>query len=59
MTFFVIFHWYLSEDSYSVQVEMENEDVELQIADTAGEVGLYTQRAKDWVQIWVSSPTLC
>jgi len=25
------------EDSYSVQVEMENEDVELQIADTAGE----------------------
>ena len=27
-----------AEDSYSVHVEMENEDVELQITDTAGEV---------------------
>ena len=27
-----------SEDCYNVHVEIENEDVELQIADTAGEV---------------------
>lgn len=34
MSFFFSF----SEDCYTVHVEIENEDMELQIADTAGEV---------------------